>query len=83
MQSSLPTTSEDDQLLVKPLQILQSKMVFTCSVVGVKVLVQLSNLQPEEATWRTMDFGETSFHTWTPVLEAEDFFHGKRCNNFN
>jgi len=51
VQTTLPTTGEDGQFLVKPLQILQRQMVRTGSVAGVKVLVQWSNLPPEEATW--------------------------------
>uniref|UniRef100_A0A3Q7J811 Chromo domain-containing protein n=1 Tax=Solanum lycopersicum TaxID=4081 RepID=A0A3Q7J811_SOLLC len=47
----LPTTGEDGQFLVKPLQILQRQLVRTSNLAGIQVLVLWSNLSPEEANW--------------------------------
>lgn len=51
MQTILPTTGEDGQFLVKPLQILQRQLVRTSNLAGIQVLVLWSNLSPEEANW--------------------------------
>uniref|UniRef100_A0A3Q7IW17 Chromo domain-containing protein n=1 Tax=Solanum lycopersicum TaxID=4081 RepID=A0A3Q7IW17_SOLLC len=54
--SELPYTNDDGQFLVKPVAILQRQMVKRNYVAAVRVLVQWSNLPPEDATWEDYDF---------------------------
>ena len=56
IQSELPYTNDDGQFLVKPVAILQRQMVKRNYVAAVRVLVQWSNLPPEDATWEDYDF---------------------------
>ncbi|XP_059284823.1 uncharacterized protein LOC132038117 [Lycium ferocissimum] len=56
VQSELPPTGEDGQFLVQPVAILQRQMVKKNNVVVIKVLVQWSNLPPEDATWEDYQF---------------------------
>ena len=56
IQSELPYTNDDGQFLVKPVAILQRQMVKRNNVAAVRVLVQWSNLPPEDATWEDYDF---------------------------
>ncbi|XP_070005661.1 uncharacterized protein [Nicotiana sylvestris] len=46
-----PQTGDDGQFLVALVAILQRQMVKKENAVAVKVLVQWSNLAPEDATW--------------------------------
>ncbi|XP_070033018.1 uncharacterized protein [Nicotiana tomentosiformis] len=60
-QTTLPLTSEDGQFQIKPIAILERKMVKKNNVVIVKVLVQWSNLPPEDATWEDYQFLKATF----------------------
>lgn len=59
-QTTLPLTSEDGQFQIKPIAILERKMVKKNNVIIVKVLVQ-SNLPPEDATWEDYQFLKATF----------------------
>ncbi|XP_075084706.1 uncharacterized protein LOC142167962 [Nicotiana tabacum] len=61
VQSVLPMTSEEGQLLVKPVAILQRQLVPKWNVVAIKVLIQWSNLPPEDAIWEDYDFIKSKF----------------------
>ena len=61
VQSTLPITGDDGQFLVQPVAILQRQMIKKNNVAGVKVLVQWSNLPPEDATWEDYDFLKAKF----------------------
>ncbi|XP_070004806.1 uncharacterized protein [Nicotiana sylvestris] len=50
LQTVLPSMGEDGQFLVKPIAVLQRQIVKNNNVLVVKVLVQWSNLPPEDAT---------------------------------
>lgn len=50
VQTILPTTREDGQFQVKRVAILQRQQVKRNNAVVVKILVQRSNLPPEDAT---------------------------------
>ena len=56
IQSQLHYTNDDGQFLVKPVATLQRQMVKRNNVAAVRVLVQWSNLPPEDATWEDYDF---------------------------
>ncbi|XP_075083578.1 uncharacterized protein LOC107770618 [Nicotiana tabacum] len=66
MQTVLPSTSEDGYFLVKPVAILQRQMVKKNNAVVVKVLVQWSNLPPEDATWKDYHFIRPQFPDFDP-----------------
>lgn len=51
VQSRLPSTGSDGQFLVQPVAILQRQTVKNNNTVVIQVLVQWSNLPPEDATW--------------------------------
>ncbi|OIS99850.1 hypothetical protein A4A49_62696, partial [Nicotiana attenuata] len=61
VQSVLPRTSDEGQFLVKPVAILQRQLVQKGNVADVKVLIQWSNLPPEDATWEDYDFIKAKF----------------------
>ncbi|XP_016578798.1 uncharacterized protein LOC107876371 [Capsicum annuum] len=50
-QQQLHLVGTDGKILVRPMAILQRKMVKENNVVAVKVLIQWENLSPQEATW--------------------------------
>ncbi|XP_070050671.1 uncharacterized protein [Nicotiana tomentosiformis] len=56
VQTAFPSTNKDGQFLVKPVAILQRKMVKKINATVVKMLVPWSNLQPEDATWEDYQF---------------------------
>lgn len=66
VQTCLPSTSEDGQFLVAPISILQRQMVRKGNVAAVKILVQWSNLPPEDATWEDYDFLKAKFSNFDP-----------------
>ncbi|XP_070056785.1 uncharacterized protein [Nicotiana tomentosiformis] len=66
MQTVLPSTSEDGYFLVKSVAILQRQMVKKNNAVVVKVLVQWSNLPPEDATWKDYHFIRPQFPDFDP-----------------
>lgn len=61
VQTVLPLTSNDGQFLVQSIAILQRQFVKKNNVAAVKVLVQWSNLPPEDATWEDYQFLKTKF----------------------
>lgn len=61
VQTCLPYTSEDGQFLVTPINILQRQIMRKGNVAAVKVLVQWSNLPPEDASWEDYDFLKVKF----------------------
>ncbi|XP_060217253.1 uncharacterized protein LOC132644672 [Lycium barbarum] len=61
VQSTLPMTSDECQFLVKPAAILQRQLTKKGNVDVVKVLIQWSNLSPEDATWEDYDFIKAKF----------------------
>ena len=61
VQSELPYTNDAGQFLVKLVAILQRQMVKCNNVAGVRVLVQWSNLPPEDATWEDYEFLRAKF----------------------
>ena len=61
VQSELPYTNDAGQFLVKLVAILQRQMVKCNNVAGVRVLVQWSNLLPEDATWEDYEFLRAKF----------------------
>ena len=61
VQSELPYTNDAGQFLVKPVAILQRQMVKCNNVAVVRVLVQWSNLPPEDATWKDYEFLRAKF----------------------
>ncbi|XP_070007563.1 uncharacterized protein [Nicotiana sylvestris] len=65
-QTTLPQTREDGQFLVAPVVILQRQMVKKGNVASVKVLVQWSNLAPEDATWEDYADLKTKFPHFDP-----------------
>lgn len=70
VQTSSPSTSEDGQFLIIPVSILQMQMVRKGNVAAVKVLIQWSNLPPEDATWEDMTLPKLSFLLL--ILEDKD-----------
>uniref|UniRef100_M1AIM5 Retrotransposon protein n=1 Tax=Solanum tuberosum TaxID=4113 RepID=M1AIM5_SOLTU len=50
VQSTLPMTNVEGQFLVKPVAILQRQLVQRENSVAIKLLIQWSNLPPEDAT---------------------------------
>lgn len=69
VQTSSPSKSEG-QFLIIPVSILQMQMVRKGNVAAVKVLIQWSNLPPEDATWEDMTLPKLSFLLL--VLEDKD-----------
>ncbi|PHU24978.1 hypothetical protein BC332_03310 [Capsicum chinense] len=57
----LSLVGTDGKILVRPLAILQRRMVKGNNVVAVKVLIQWENLAPEEATWEDWTFIKAQF----------------------
>ncbi|XP_070055401.1 uncharacterized protein [Nicotiana tomentosiformis] len=66
VQTVLPSTSEDGQFLVKSVAILQRQMVKKNNATAIKVLVQWSNLPPEDATWEDYHFIKAKFPDFDP-----------------
>lgn len=61
VQTILPLTGNDGQFLVQHIAILQRQLVKKNNVAAVKVLLQWSNLPPEDATWEDYQFLKTKF----------------------
>jgi len=61
VQSTLPSTGDDGQILVKPVVVLRRQMVKHNKVACVKLLIQWSNLPPEDATWEDYHFIKSKF----------------------
>lgn len=66
VQSTLPNTRSDGQFLVQLVAILQRKMVKNNNVVVVRVLLQWSNLPPEDATWEDYQHIHATFPNFDP-----------------
>ena len=60
-QTVLPATGADGQFLVKPVAVLQRQMVKHNNRAKVKVLIQWSNLPPEDATWEDYELIQAQF----------------------
>ena len=60
-QTVLPATGADGQFLVKPVAVLQKQMVKHNNRAKVKVLIQWSNLPPEDATWEDYELMQAQF----------------------
>ena len=54
-------TNGEGQFLVKPIAILQRQLVQRANAAVVKLLIQWSNLPPEDATWEDFDFIKAMF----------------------
>lgn len=67
VQSELPYTNDAGQFLVKLVAILQRQMVKRNNVAGVRVLVQWSNLPPEDATWEDYEFLRAKFPSFDSI----------------
>ncbi|XP_075095399.1 uncharacterized protein LOC107814356 [Nicotiana tabacum] len=61
VQTTLLITSDDGQFLVKPVAILQRQLIKRNNADVVRVLVQWSNLPPEDATWEDYQFLKAKF----------------------
>ena len=61
VQYELPYTNDEGKFLVKTVTILQLQMVKRKNAAMVRVLVQWSNLPPEDATWEDYDFLRAMF----------------------
>ncbi|XP_070024821.1 uncharacterized protein LOC142181679 [Nicotiana tabacum] len=61
VQTTLPITGKDGQFLVKTMAILQRQLIKRNNAVVVSVLVQWSNLPPEDATWEDYQFIKAKF----------------------
>ena len=61
VQSKLPYTNNDGQFFVKPMTILLRQMVIRNNEVVVRVLVQWSNLLPEDSMWEDYNFLRARF----------------------
>nr|XP_009788728.1 PREDICTED: uncharacterized protein LOC104236501 [Nicotiana sylvestris] len=60
-QMQPPTCDVDGRVRIQPIAILQRKMVKVNNGVGVKVLVQWANLNPNEATWEDWGYMRSQF----------------------
>lgn len=61
VQSTLPSTGKDGQFTVQLVAILQRQMIKKDNATEVKVLVQWSNLPPEDATWEDYNVLKVKF----------------------